>query len=188
MATVIAIGYHKGVCYTGKMHALIPDTTRLPRYASHKEVHALKISNVDEGQQPGGTLHFRPHTDHDPVHVSYEWMTAKQPHAGGYLVVYDDGYTSFSPAKAFEEGYQLIKGNGAVLTREQLTAAAVHFKTQRNHLRDAALAFIDSDLKTSPRTRRPLPGTRPARWRWWTLCVRRWTTRAWHRRSRPLAA
>jgi hypothetical protein len=27
------------------------------------------------------------------------------PEAGGYYVQYKDGYTSFSPAEAFEEGY-----------------------------------------------------------------------------------
>ena len=30
------------------------------------------------------------------------------PEAGGYYVVYEDGYKSFSPAKAFEEGYTRI--------------------------------------------------------------------------------
>jgi len=29
--------------------------------------------------------------------------------AGGYYVVYKDGYESFSPAEAFEEGYTLIE-------------------------------------------------------------------------------
>ena len=28
--------------------------------------------------------------------------------AGGYYVVYEDGYKSFSPSKAFDEGYTLI--------------------------------------------------------------------------------
>lgn len=27
----------------------------------------------------------------------------------GYYVVYDDGYASWSPSKAFEDGYTLIK-------------------------------------------------------------------------------
>jgi len=30
------------------------------------------------------------------------------PQPGGYFVVYKDGYKSFSPAKAFEEGYTRI--------------------------------------------------------------------------------
>jgi hypothetical protein len=37
--------------------------------------------------------------------VSGEYMQKHKPEPGGYYVVYDDGYKSFSPAKAFEEGY-----------------------------------------------------------------------------------
>lgn len=35
-------------------------------------------------------------------------MAKHKPVAGGYFVVYEDGYESFSPAKAFEEGYTRI--------------------------------------------------------------------------------
>ena len=38
-----------------------------------------------------------------------EWLDKHNPEVGGYYVVYEDGYKSFSPAKAFEEGYTLIK-------------------------------------------------------------------------------
>jgi hypothetical protein len=31
------------------------------------------------------------------------------PQAGMYMVVYEDGYISFSPAEAFEAGYTLMK-------------------------------------------------------------------------------
>jgi hypothetical protein len=34
--------------------------------------------------------------------------TQAPPQPGGYFVVYKDGYKSFSPAKAFEEGYTRI--------------------------------------------------------------------------------
>lgn len=37
-----------------------------------------------------------------------EYLQKHNPVAGGYYVVYDDGYKSFSPAAAFEEGYALI--------------------------------------------------------------------------------
>lgn len=39
--------------------------------------------------------------------VSGEFIQKHKPQVGGYWVKYDDGYTSFSPAKAFEEGYTL---------------------------------------------------------------------------------
>jgi hypothetical protein len=35
------------------------------------------------------------------------WVAKHEPWVGGYIVVYDDNYTSFSPEKAFDEGYTL---------------------------------------------------------------------------------
>ena len=49
-------------------------------------------------------------------------MEKHKPHAGGYYVVYDDGYKSFSPAKAFEEGYRLLPRGGGRPTVEELAA------------------------------------------------------------------
>jgi hypothetical protein len=40
--------------------------------------------------------------------VSGEFLAKHKPAVGGYFVVYEDGYESFSPAKAFEEGYTRI--------------------------------------------------------------------------------
>jgi hypothetical protein len=37
--------------------------------------------------------------------VDADYVAKHKPHAGGYYVQYADGYTSFSPAQAFEEGY-----------------------------------------------------------------------------------
>lgn len=37
-----------------------------------------------------------------------EYMQKHQPRAGGYFVVYKDGYESWSPAEAFEEGYTRV--------------------------------------------------------------------------------
>jgi len=39
--------------------------------------------------------------------VSAEYLAKHKPTSGGYYVVYKDGYESFSPAQAFEEGYTL---------------------------------------------------------------------------------
>jgi hypothetical protein len=46
--------------------------------------------------------------DYAPFQVSDEYIAKHKPEVGGYFVVYDDGYKSFSPAKAFEEGYTRI--------------------------------------------------------------------------------
>lgn len=40
--------------------------------------------------------------------VDQAYMAKHKPEVGGYFVQYDDGYKSFSPAKAFEEGYTRI--------------------------------------------------------------------------------
>ena len=40
-----------------------------------------------------------------PFDVDADFITKHKAEAGGYYVQYDDGYKSFSPAKAFEEGY-----------------------------------------------------------------------------------
>ena len=43
-----------------------------------------------------------------PFFVDAKYLQRHKPEVGGYYVVYDDGYKSWSPAKAFEEGYTRI--------------------------------------------------------------------------------
>lgn len=75
----------------------------MPKYRCHKEVGALKIAEVD-----GYTLLFEDDS-YAPMYVGPQFVDKHSPRAGGYLVAYADGYRSYSPAKAFEEGYTLIK-------------------------------------------------------------------------------
>jgi hypothetical protein len=86
---------------------------RMPRYVSHKVVWALKIKEIhpgrQDGQGPGQTLHFTENV-YSPVSKADYWIGKFKPEEGGYYVVYEDGYSSFSPAKAFEEGYTRIDG------------------------------------------------------------------------------
>ena len=46
------------------------------------------------------------------VHIGKAYLEKHDPAAGGYFVEYDDGYESFSPAKAFNEGYTLVEDSG----------------------------------------------------------------------------
>lgn len=71
----------------------------MPAYRSHKIVHALQISAIT-----GNLLTF---TDarFAPLQVSDEYIAKRDPTAGGYFVVYEDGYQSFSPREAFDKGY-----------------------------------------------------------------------------------
>lgn len=76
---------------------------QMPQYQCHKKVWALKIESADES-----TVYFEDKR-YAPMYVGPAWVDKFNPEAGGYLVVYEDGYRSYSPAKAFESGYSLIK-------------------------------------------------------------------------------
>lgn len=73
----------------------------LRRYRCHKEVSAAKIVGLGHLGSAVTRVYFEGgYTD-----VTPEWSAKHEPLIGGYYVVYDDGYASWSPAKAFEEGY-----------------------------------------------------------------------------------
>ena len=91
---------------------------QLPRWQSHKKVWADKIiaqvasCAVDGANRietwklasgaevvTGGNLRSRVPSGQNPV--------------GGYYVRYDDGFESWSPAQAFEEGYTKIEPEAA---------------------------------------------------------------------------
>lgn len=87
----------------------------LPRYRSHKLVRAGLITGIEPKSPDSDVTVFLLH-----VHASAEapahtvrWEAApsslqNKPEAavGMYLVQYEDGYFSFRPASAFEEGYK----------------------------------------------------------------------------------
>lgn len=80
-----------------------------PKYRCHKEVYALKIRGIIVNEGTGGaTLCFK---DYDNIEVDHLFMAKHNPSSGGYYVIYKDGYTSWSPAETFEEGYTLIEEN-----------------------------------------------------------------------------
>jgi len=95
----------------------------MPRYRSHKEVWALKIKDIKishptieqldatlRGENPPTirALITPEESGYAPFGVSHEYVHRHEPKIGGYYVVYKDGYTSFSPAGAFEDGYTRI--------------------------------------------------------------------------------
>lgn len=86
---------------------------QLPRYRCHKEVWALKIKSVENPTRPGdesdGSRIITPEDGrYAPFRVDHDYVRKHNPQPGGYYVVYADGYKSWSPAKAFEDGYTLI--------------------------------------------------------------------------------
>lgn len=87
---------------------------QLPRYQCQKQVSALKIRAVVPNPR-GFELHFCDER-FAPHEVRSSWVGKHSPDicadadalVGGYLVVYDDGYQSWSPGPAFEAGYTLL--------------------------------------------------------------------------------
>jgi len=89
----------------------------MPVYKCHKKVWALKIADIEydhdkaeqENRDTDGSAIIIPE---DKRYTSFKidrWYVRKHgPQIGGYYVVYNDGYKSFSPAKEFEDGYTLI--------------------------------------------------------------------------------
>lgn len=76
----------------------------LPKYNCTKQVQALKIASITDADGDGATIHPAD-KGYKPFRVGQEYMAKHEPQDGGYYVVYTDGYKSYSPAKAFEEGY-----------------------------------------------------------------------------------
>lgn len=93
----------------------VPDgaSIEMPRWKCHKEVHALKIRSVTDPTPPGNEsdgsrlLHFDD-VGYGAHRVPHDYVRKHNPQAGGYYVIYDDGYASWSPAKAFEDGYTRV--------------------------------------------------------------------------------
>ena len=110
-------------------------TQELPRYKSHKTVWALKIKAITI--VPGGdenNINWYLHPDdigYGPVAVTNEWRIKFAPQAGGYYVQYKDGYASYSPATAFEEGNTPDTGTHAPAIKEVSTHDLVQELSER---------------------------------------------------------
>ena len=90
-------------------------SVQMPRYVSHKHVWALKIASIvfdrdaakaDDNRETDGSAMITPvEVGYAPFKVDAVYVSKHDPKAGGYYVVYADGYKSWSPAEAFEGGY-----------------------------------------------------------------------------------
>lgn len=94
------------------------DSRELPKYECHKKVWALKIKAIEpkidssryglEAIIHNGATITPAEEGYAPFEVDQAYINKHSPKVGGYYVVYADGYKSFSPADAFENGYTLI--------------------------------------------------------------------------------
>lgn len=82
----------------------------LAKYRSHKVVAAGRVIGTDPGA-PGALALLVEQADGSSVSVECDLkMFARYvPVPGDYYVVYEDGYASISPQKAFEDGYTKIE-------------------------------------------------------------------------------
>ena len=92
-------------------------SVEMPRYKSHKIVHALKIKALEQvtpdpaaekPQHPYVLLMTPVESGYAKLYLDEAFVNKHRPFVGGYYVVYPDGYKSFSPAKAFEDGYTQV--------------------------------------------------------------------------------
>lgn len=81
-------------------------------FQSHKVVYAAKIVGITTTNE-GAVFTLDPSWKNEnsevftlPVDAAY--LQKHKPTVGGWFVHYGDGYCSWSPAKAFEEGYTPI--------------------------------------------------------------------------------
>ena len=96
----------------------MPTEKEMPKYKCHKKVHALKIADLQPacGNHPakdfeetdGGLILTPAEKGFAPFKIDFTYRSKHSPQIGGYYVVYEDGYKSFSPAIAFEDGYTKI--------------------------------------------------------------------------------
>jgi hypothetical protein len=88
----------------------------MPQFQCHKKVGAVKIGMVTlhdpTGSNPpvefSGGFIFPEGGNRLPIPFDAAFWEKHKPEAGGYYVVYEDGYRSYSPASAFESGYSSI--------------------------------------------------------------------------------
>ncbi len=84
---------------------------------SFPDVHALEIAEITfdaakahkEGRETTGKAVIMPADEgFASFEVSAEYVAKHLPQAGGYYVVYEDGYKSWSPKEAFEKEYSKV--------------------------------------------------------------------------------
>lgn len=77
------------------------------RWKSHKIVTAGKIVAIVDYPLSSELTVLNDKDEPVRFGVSKEYREKHKPQVGGYWVRYMDGYESFSPAEAFEDGYTL---------------------------------------------------------------------------------
>lgn len=82
----------------------------MARYKCHKEVDAIKIAAIEIHEDKSATIAPAHGENCSPFRTRAGWAERWKGSETdlGYYVVYADGFPSWSPTKAFEEGYSRI--------------------------------------------------------------------------------
>jgi len=90
----------------------------MPEYVSHKRVRALKLKELVKLYHDGrsgdewirGVLLRFDDSRFTPLELDVKFaLRIRWGSDPGYYVVYEDGYQSWSPTQAFEEGYTRVE-------------------------------------------------------------------------------
>lgn len=122
------------------------------KFKSHKVVEAAKIKEIVRLGYNAGTDtedHGLIFEDGDRVRVAFDWLAKHAPKVGGYFVRYPDGYTSWSPAAAFEQGYTKVSldpkdGALPVAGYKPQTPASVAAVNLNKQAEEATLRILDT--------------------------------------------
>lgn len=81
----------------------------MPRYRSHKIVSALRIAAIEIHADKSATI-APSEAGYEPFRTAPGWADRFRGDESdlGYYVFYSDGYASWSPEKAFLDGYTRI--------------------------------------------------------------------------------
>ena len=103
-------------------------STKLDTYVSHKTVRAAKIRGIERGEAAAHAGGVRMTMDNGHVvQETRQYAEKHDPRAGGYYVLYVDGYSSWSPAEAFEGGYSRVdEESGEAKDAVELVAKIAH--------------------------------------------------------------
>lgn len=104
------------------------DTTGLKAYTSHKRVHAAEIKSVGNYYLVDELKLVRSITlvDGPIVDIGEEVFKRYTPLPGDFYVVYADGYQSFSPRKAFLDGYKLTDDRTFTDIKQEISLGKAH--------------------------------------------------------------
>lgn len=90
----------------------------MKKYQSHKIVQAAEIEGIFSCTG-GFEVIVKSHPGNsETYHVNEQFFSRWKASTGDYLVVYEDGYMSWSPKTVFEEGYTEIDSSVDIGTNE----------------------------------------------------------------------